>query len=126
MKGEESIHTQLNHGLFGKLDDRAGALAAIHQAFEDPAIQQTNGMMIVALYADQYDDKDLALAALSRYRIDLGLNPRFLWMHFKTNLRSNPRFKEILRKNGFVDYFLASCNWRDFCKPVGTDDFECH
>ncbi len=126
MRSEESIHTQLNHEIFGKLDDKAGALGAIHQAFEDPANQQTNGMMIVALYADRYGDKDLALAALDRYRIDLGLNARILWMPFSTNLRSDPRFKEILRKNGFVDYFRASGNWGDFCKPVGTDDFECH
>jgi hypothetical protein len=26
----------------------------------------------------------------------------------------------------FVDYFRASGNWGDFCKPVGKDDFECH
>jgi tetratricopeptide (TPR) repeat protein len=126
MKVEEGIHIPVNHVVYEKLDDKPGSLAAIHQAFEDPANQDTNGMFIIALYADRYGDKDLALDALSRYRIDLGLSPRILWMPFSTNLRTDPRFKDILRIRGLVDYFRASGNWGDFCKPVGTDDFECH
>ncbi len=41
-------------------------------------------------------------------------------------LRADPRFKEIVRDVGLVDYWRASGNWGDYCKPVGNDDFECH
>jgi TolB-like protein len=40
--------------------------------------------------------------------------------------RADPRFKQLVRGLGLVDYFRASGNWGDFCKPVGKDDFECH
>ncbi|MEO6080496.1 MAG: hypothetical protein ABIQ86_12040 [Steroidobacteraceae bacterium] len=41
-------------------------------------------------------------------------------------MRTDPRFKEIVRDVGLVDYWRTSGNWGDFCKPVGTADFECH
>jgi hypothetical protein len=43
----------------------------------------------------------------------------------RQGLRANPRFKDLLRQLGLVDYFRASGNWGDFCKPLGTEDFEC-
>ena len=41
-------------------------------------------------------------------------------------LRTDPRFKVIVRDLGLVDYWRASDKWGDFCKPSGKDDFECH
>ena len=37
-----------------------------------------------------------------------------------------PPLAPELREVGLVDYYRASGNWGDFCKPVGEDDFECH
>jgi hypothetical protein len=39
--------------------------------------------------------------------------------------RGDPRFKQILRDMGLVDYWRQSGKWADFCRPVGEDDFEC-
>ena len=84
---------------------------------------------IIALWADYFGDKDLALAAMRR-GISKTTFDQFsltsLWYPYATGLRSDPRFKEIVRERGMVDYWRASGEWGDFCKPMGTDDFECH
>jgi len=39
-------------------------------------------------------------------------------------VRQMPRFKELARKRGLVDYW-NEFGWPDLCRPVGDDDFEC-
>jgi len=63
----------------------------------------------------------------SRDHVDLrGTNIGILWRPYRSDVRSDARFKEILRDLGLVDYFRTSGKWGDFCKPLGADDFECH
>jgi hypothetical protein len=103
--------------------DTKAAIAVLHMAYEDPANQNAT----LGIYADHYGDKDLALAALRKALIDRhGPQLWSLWQTNETGLRSDPRFKEILRDLGMVELFRASDNWGDFCKPLGADDFDCH
>jgi tetratricopeptide (TPR) repeat protein len=103
------------------------ARTTLRRVMDDPASQSGINMQVVAWAADQLGDKDLALIALRRSVIDLrNIILRDLWSPYKTGLRTDPRFKEIVREVGLVDYWRTSGNWSDFCKPVGTDDFECH
>jgi TolB-like protein/Tfp pilus assembly protein PilF len=116
------------HQIVGeRLGNRETALTAVREAFKDPSDQDATRMSIVGEYADHFGDRDLGLAAYRRSYVELD-NPNYiaLWEPYETGLRSDPRFKDLLRDLGLVDYYRASGNWGDFCKPVGKDDFECH
>jgi TolB-like protein len=118
---------ELDRFLMERLDDKVAARAAIRKAFDDPASQNVSRLNRIVWYADHFGDKDLALAALRREFIDLHGNYwTYLWDPYETGLRSDVRFKDIVRDLGLVDYWRSSGNWGDFCKPVGKDDFECH
>jgi TolB-like protein len=100
--------------------------AAVRQALEDPGNQKPTAMPWILGFADAYDDRDSTLIAMQRLMI---LNERThpqLWQPYRTNPRTDVRFKEIVRSLGLVDYWRTTGNWGDFCKPVGTGDFECH
>jgi len=113
--------------LADELDNREAAVATLHRLYADPAMQTASGMLWLAGLADHFNDTDLALSALRRSYVDLGgTNIGMLWRPMRNPLRADPRFKDIVRDLGLVDYFRASGNWGDFCRPLpGGDDFEC-
>jgi hypothetical protein len=49
---------------------------------------------------------------------------RFIWMPVLSEARRDPRFKDILREMGLVEYWRRSGKWGDFARPLGDDDFE--
>jgi TolB-like protein len=124
---DASIQWRLDQTLVDRLDDKEAARAAIHRAYEDPANGDQLRTLILMIYADRFGDRDLALTALRRYLFEAGgRSLGWLWIPSMTSMRADPRFKDILRDLGLVAFFRASGNWGDFCRPVGSDDFECH
>jgi TolB-like protein len=113
--------------LFTNRSDNAAVRAVLHQAFDDPANLLAGQGDPIAEWADYFGDRDLALAALRRgYLERKNYSGLGLWLPWRTNLRTDPKFKDIVRGLGLVDYWRATGNWGDFCKPIGKDDFECH
>jgi hypothetical protein len=108
-------------------NDAPAAHVSLKQLMDDPEEQNPFDMGTIALFADYLGDKDLALRASRKGWVDMnGSNLKFLWMPSRSGFRSDPRFKDLARDLGFVDYWRGTGKWGDFCKPVGKDDFECH
>jgi hypothetical protein len=122
-----SVPLKIDASLADKLDDPKAASAVLRKAYEDPLNQESLRMSVLAIFASMIGDRDMVLAALRRGLVDFNglvsdINP---WLPYEPGLRADPRFKELLRDLGLVDYFRASGDWGDFCKAVGPDDFEC-
>ncbi|MEP7312089.1 MAG: TIR domain-containing protein [Pseudomonadota bacterium] len=124
-QGRPSGGNDLTRWLSEHFTDRASAMPEVRKAFEDPATQGVVSNWAVAMYADRFGDKNLALAALRKTVLLQPLPVNVLWWPQKTGLRSEPRFKDLVRELGLVDYWRASGKWGDYCRPAGNDDFEC-
>jgi TolB-like protein len=123
---QEDLPLAIDASLADKLDDNEAASAIVRKAFEDPANQEALRMFLLSMYAGNFGDRDLALAALRRGSVDLrGGNVDNIWLPLEPGLRADPRFKQLVRDLGLIDYWRSSGKWGDFCKPVGADDFEC-
>ena len=101
------------------------ALAGLRQLINDPANRSNSYVMItVAEIAAHLGDLHLALQAVTALS-NLGFSS-YIWQPGLTQVRQLPGFKDVVRDMKLVDYWRATGNWGDFCKPMGKDDFECH
>lgn len=125
LEHDPAPHRPLGRILFGLLGNAEAARAEIRKAAKDSANEDGVYDVEIMLYADAFDDRDLALAKLHRNVLEEKGNSAFLWFPFRTGLRADPRFKQIVRELKLVDYWRSSGKWADFCHPVGADDFEC-
>lgn len=101
-------------------EDPQQALEALRAYATDPALP----LVIKASFAGiatMLGDLDLAEEYLSRFGI---LDP---WESRYSELRKREGFKIWARNNGLLDYWRASGNWSDFCRPMPEteNDFEC-
>ncbi len=108
------------------LGDSAAARALLARAYEDPANQDSSRMMFIAWHAAHFGDDALAGAALRRALVDLkGSFVPAIWFPDLARYRKTPEFEQLARDLGLYDYWRATGDWGDHCRPVGSDDFEC-
>jgi TolB-like protein len=116
-------YRELNAALAKHFDDRAAGLAAIRAyaaGTPSPSLFQTNAL---AHWAAFYGDAELGLEllnAMGRGAID----EIALWRPVLGEVRQLPGFKDLVRREGLVDYW-QEFGWPDLCQPTTNDDFEC-
>ena len=121
---------------------RSGVLPAAYAdmligGLEDPNGPDECAMMLVNATRQGELDELVGFEALlilgSPRAFDLGIDPFNLdkmqilsqvWNNWSVELRQDPRFKEWVKKLGYVD-FWRKYGWPDRCRPTGPDDFEC-
>jgi TolB-like protein len=119
---ESPINQSILTTLVDAFDRPEQARAAIRQALDDPTNQDRVRLTVIALLADGLGERELALDALQKQK---GTQTDWMWLGYKTDLRTDARFKALVRERGLAEYFRASGKWGDFCSPMGADDFEC-
>ena len=84
-------------------------------------------LMLAAHWAAYFGDPEFALQLLQGIPLQEPdwMRGVTLWRPVMRNVRTLPAFKDLVRDMGLVDYWRATGNWGDFCRPVGADDFEC-
>lgn len=127
----------LNDVLLNAIGDSQALLAHLNNAYQffekNPELLNSENAMASTVYAGlaaNSGDYELAIdfieieANLSIEHVDhdfLGTS----WIDAFKPIQNNPRYKDVRRKYGLVEYWKAS-GWPDFCRPLAEDDFECY
>lgn len=107
------------------LDSPETAKQELRRAYLDPDFSDPLSQNIIAIYASYFGDYELAL------KISLKLSERGvlamdqIWRPIFHGMRELPGFKDLIRDQRLDDYWRATGNWSDFCRPLGHADFEC-
>ena len=97
------------------LGDRGAALTWLRNTFR----RTEEHDYMIAHWAAWYGDQELALDAMERLPV-----PWAFWDTHMSEVRRNPRFKDLVRQVGLERYF-REYGWNDFCRPLGEYDFQC-
>ncbi|MCJ7592157.1 MAG: hypothetical protein MUO51_12470 [Woeseiaceae bacterium] len=99
-------------------------------ALENPREDHSEGLRKYDAWAEE-NNVDLApypeiMAAFGAYdRVDNQFDSElWYWLPMYSDFRQSHQFKDMLRKMGVYDYWLAR-GFPPQCRPVGNDDFEC-
>jgi tetratricopeptide (TPR) repeat protein len=77
-----------------------------------------------SLCAAYFGDPEFSMDAMEKsLRGDLS-NISFIWSRVYHEVRQLPRFKELIRKIGLVDYW-EQFGWPDLCRPLDNGEFIC-
>lgn len=115
----------LQHAMRTRLDQPQAALAELRRLAGDPGYpRDTVSQAALTLWAAYFGDPELSLQLVRNVPTDAAY-AFVIWRRALMDMRQFPGFKSLVRDLGLVDYWQASRQWSDFCRPLGQDDFEC-
>jgi adenylate cyclase len=106
------------------LDSPKEGLAKLRQLYSDEKNLSEIDITNISTLAAYFGDPGFAMDSMEK---GIKINSKGLfkiWFPVMREVRQLPRFKELIREIGLVDYW-KEFGWPDLCRPVGDDDFEC-
>jgi len=113
----------LDKKLASLLTDGQALKRTLDEMWSDPVNQHGYRAESIAIWAAYAGHNDLALSALNHLPNDLAAPA--LWHPVMANIRNTSGFRNLVQETGLLNYWLNSGEWSEFCRPVGTHDFEC-
>ena len=105
----------------GSVKDALRELYIIYDNYNNPKSSELADM---AIWAACCGDPEFALKAIEKsFSIDYS-RQNFIWFPVMHEVRRLPRFKELVKKIGLVDYW-NKFGWPDICHKLDNGDFEC-
>jgi len=106
------------------LDSPKEGLAILYQLYSDENNLGERDITDISLLAAYFGDPEFAMTAMEEGTKINATGLFKIWPPVMREVRQLPRFKELMREIGLVDYWNRF-GWPDLCRPVGEDDFKC-
>jgi hypothetical protein len=120
---ENADHSALNDALLEYLDDPHRGRAEVRRIAATPSPADDFRSILIAHWAAYYGEPELALEMLNAISPGAA-NDGLLWRPIMSEVRQLPGFKDLVGREGLVDYWEAY-GWPDLCQPTTNGDFEC-
>jgi TolB-like protein/DNA-binding winged helix-turn-helix (wHTH) protein len=114
---------ELHLAMLPLLNDPKQARAALRRFASGAAAQDFVETVTVAHWAAYFDDPEFVLEQLGRIAHG-SADDALLWRPVLRDTRKLPGFKDLVRREGLVEYW-RSHGWPDFCRATAGDEFEC-
>jgi DNA-binding winged helix-turn-helix (wHTH) protein len=105
--------------------DRNAALALLREQIEGWHDEGAMPPFLAAAWASYYGDHELAVKGLRAHPESLFAQAGLIWDPVFGETRRTASFAAFLRDFGYVEYWRTRNAWGDFCRPSGSDSFEC-
>ena len=99
-------------------------LAELRQLYSSDENLSSSYLMYITTAAAYFGDPEFALSAMEKSISLQAIGLVAYWTPLFHEARQLPRFKELMREIGLVDYW-NEFGWPDLCRPIGDDDFVC-
>ncbi|MBN1227768.1 MAG: hypothetical protein JXA79_12305 [Deltaproteobacteria bacterium] len=99
-------------------------LAELHLLYADNDNLSVGNCIILSLWAAHFGDHEFALEVLQKALKIEASGTFYIWLPHMRKVRQLPRFKELVREIGLVDYW-NKFGWPDLCHKLDNGDFVC-